>query len=113
MHELNLNITARARQHIEDLLRRYPEGSIPALMLGRSETFSNDGALLSESPYRFHLAVYPLDQAEQIDRDLAAHGYTALYRVGELTVLIPQTTVVTEQVEGRTLDAEGDTICIV
>jgi hypothetical protein len=113
MQALKLRITQRARQYIDELLHRHPPGALPALMFGRSETYSEDGELLSEMPLHFSLAVYPREQADEIDRNFATTGQTVLYQADDLILCIPQSTLVAELVEGATLDVEGNTVCIV
>src|SRR5262245_46352057 len=113
MQPLNLRITDRARHYIDQLLRRHPPGAVPALMFGRSETYSKDGELLDKVPLHFSIEVYPREQADEIARNFASTGHTVFYRADDLVLFVPQATLVAELVEGATLDVEGTSVCIV
>ena len=112
MAELNLRITERARRYIDELLRAHPVDALPALMFGSSTTYDKDGRLVSETPLHFSLTAYPLEQAQQIERDSLRRGYPVMHNVGGLTICIPQSTLVTELVEGKTLDVAGTTVSV-
>ena len=115
MTDLDLRITERARRYIETLLLAHPPGAVPALMFGKEEKYDRDprdrdAHLLSESPWHFSLVVYPLERAEQLERDFARHDLPIIHRVGDLTLCIPQSTFVISLIAGRTLDVDGSIV---
>jgi hypothetical protein len=111
MRDIAFQITERAKDHIGNVLRRWPEGSVPALMFGESRRYSSAGELLSEEGPSWRLAVYDQAQARALDSDYAERlGVRCIYEVAGITIFVAPGLV--EAVDGRTLDVEAGAVCI-
>jgi hypothetical protein len=111
MNELASRITESARARIAAYLACREPGSVLALMYGSSKTYGPDGKLKTDTPLRWQLQAYPKAQAEALERQVAASGAPFFHVASGITFCVPQFHLI-EQLQGRTLDVEGDDICL-
>jgi hypothetical protein len=111
MVQLAMQITESARARLAEVLSSRDPGSVVALMYGGSETYGADGRLKESKPYHWQFQVYSKAQALALERDYSSRGMTLLYKLGEVTLCIPQTQFI-DQLRGRTLDFEADAVVV-
>ena len=112
MDEFPLRITESAKARIAAFLASREPGSVLALMYGDSATYGADGNLKSTTPARWQLQAYPKAQAEALERQISAHGSPFFHIASGVRFCVPQFFFI-DQLRGRTLDVQGDHICII
>jgi hypothetical protein len=111
MKHLALAITEKAKDRIAALLSSRAPGSLPALMYGRSQTYSLDGKLKDETDWRWQLQVYSKEQAETLQRDFAAKGHELIFDAGGVVLCVPQFQFI-DHLSGKTVDVANGDICV-